>query len=460
MSMDLSKVQNLSLIIDWDEVSIYFPVILALWFVILMLWAFFNASNVFTAAKLTVESLFSGGTRIAIPAKTFVWISCSMVAGYLVIQSSKKNATPMGLHSLDTASLVHTPSEKALYLSMNAKNRWSSQSGGQSEVESKELLELVLRKIKAKESETTFYRFGQPAISLLEDRIVWLQPISILKYQLQLRFEIPAGMGNFSFENTPISSCHLGALPLGGFLGEVVFHQLEPSFASFNDLLGILSGSVWSWRGNDRIVVNTPEVILSQKTGNDSLSAKSVPIWKKIVSSRELAEVFAKGFGSVYLGKYVEVWGDVVEVSSSHRLGNNMSSEIVRNTLTQSGGPVAAAQVMTAGSEDLADSFYLSTEINGRTSKVKVKCMVKSPAAYFLDSRGDLYTTGQNPASDASLLPRGTPISFEGGRVESFERNTVEIYGCVFPTDFKIRPDELSRREKDMEKAIQSFSNQ
>jgi hypothetical protein len=458
MSMDLSKVQDLDLIIDWDEVSIYFPMILGLWFVILILWAFFNASNVFTAVKLTVESLFSGHTRIAIPAKIILWISCCMIACYLVIQSSRKEAAPMGVSSVASTSLVHTPSEKALYLSLNSKNKWSSQGARQSEVSSKELLELVFQKIKPKESETTFYRFGRPEISLLDDRILWVQPVSLLKYQLQLRFEIPNGLGNFAFENMPILSCHLGALPLGGFLGEIIFHQLEPSFANFNDLLGIRSGSVWSWRGNDRIVVNTPEVVVSQKNGTELSTIKSVPVYKKVVSSQELAEVFAKGYGSVYMGQYVEVWGGVVEVSSGHRLGNNLSSEIVRNTLTQSGGPGAAAQVMAAGSEDLPDAFFLSTGINGQTPKVKVKCLVKSPLAYFLDTRGDLYTAGQNPTSDASLLPKGTPISFEGGRVESFERNTVEIYGCVFPTDIKIPPEELTRREKDMEKSLQILS--
>ena len=460
MSMDLSRVQDLVLTADWDQVSIYFPMILALWFVILILWAFFNASNVFTALKLTIESLFSGNTRIAIPAKIILWISCCMIAVYLVVQSSRKEPVPMEFSSVMSNPLVHSPSEKALYLSLNSKNKWSSQGSRQSEVSSKELLELVFHKFKPNESETTLYRFGQPSISLLKDRILWVQPISLLKYQLQLRFEIPIGVGNFAFENMPISSCHLGGLPLGGFLGEIIFHQLEPSFANFNDLLGIRAGSVWSWRGNDRIVVNTPEVILSQKNGTDSLSIKSVPTYKKVVSSQELAEVFAKGFSSVYMGQYVEVWGAVVEVSSGHRLGNNLSTEMVRNALTQSGGPDAAAKVMSAGNEDLPDSFYLSTGNDGQTPKVKVKCVVKSPTAYFLDTRGDLYTAGQNPATDASLLPKGTPISFQGGRVESFERNTVEIYGCAFPMDIKIPPEELTRREKDMEKSLQSLTKQ
>jgi hypothetical protein len=455
MRMDLSKVQDLVLTIDWDQVSIYFPMILALWFVILIFWAFCNASNVFTAVKLTVESLVSGNNRISIPGKIILWIACFCIAGYLVIQSSKTEPVPVGQASIASTSLVHSPSEKALYLSLNAKNKWSSQGSRQSEVSSREFLELVFQKLKPKESEMSLYKFGQPTISFLEDRILWKQPVSLLKYQLQLRFEVPTGVGNFAFENMPVSSCHLGAVPLGGFLGEIIFHQLEPSFANFNDLLGIRSGSVWSWRGNDRIVVNTPEVVLSEKKGTELLSVKSVPIYKKVVSSQELAEVFAKGFGSVYMGQYVEVWGGVVEVFSGHRLGNNLSSEIVRNTLTQSGGPGAAAQVMAAGSEDLPDAFYLSTGINGQTPKVKVKCVVKSPLAYFLDTRGDLYTAGQSPTSDASLLPKGTPISFQGGRVESFDRNTVEIYGCVFPTDIKIAPEELSRREMDLEKSLQ-----
>ena len=458
MRMDLSKVQDLVLTIDWDQVSIYFPMILALWFVILIFWAFCNASNVFTAVKLTVESLVSGGNRISIPGKIILWIACCWIAGYLVIQSSRKEPAPMGSSSVMSTPLVHSPSEKALYLSLNSKNKWSSQGPRQSEVSSREFLELVFQKLKPKESEMSLYKFGQPTISFLEDRILWKQPVSILKYQLQLRFEVPTGVGNFAFENMPVSSCHLGSVPLGGFLGEIIFHQLEPSFANFNDLLGIRSGSVWSWRGNDRIVVNTPEVVLSEKNGTELLSVKSVPIYKKVVSSQELAEVFAKGFGSVYMGQYVEVWGGVVEVSSGHRLGNNLSSEIVRNTLTQSGGPGAAAQVMAAGSEDLPDAFYLSTGINGQTPKVKVKCVVKSPLAYFLDTRGDLYTAGQSPTSDASLLPKGTPISFQGGRVESFDRNTVEIYGCVFPTDIKIAPEELTRREKDLEKSLQILS--
>jgi hypothetical protein len=458
MSMDLSKLQDLALVIDWDEVSIYFPMILALWFVILIIWAFSNAINVFTAVKLTLANLFSGSTRIAIPAKIILWVSCSIMAGYLIIQSSRKEPISLAPSSVSSTSLVHSPSEKALYLSLNSKNKWSSQGPKQSEVASVELLELIFQKLKLKESEMSLYRFGHPAISFLEGRILWVQPVSLLKYQLQLRFEIPTGLGNFAFENMPVSSCHLGALPLGGFLGEIIFHRLEPSFANFNDLLGIRSGSVWSWRGNDRIVVNTPEVVLSQKNGTESLSVKPVPIYKKVVSSQELAEVFAQGFGSVYMGQYVEVWGGVVEVFSGHRLGNNLASEIVRNTLTQSGGPEATAKVITAGSEDLPDAFFLNTGINGQPPKVKVKCLVKSPLAYFLDTRGDLYVAGQNPTSDVPLVLKGTPISFQSGRVESFERNTVEIYGCIFPTDIKISPEELTRREKDMEKSLQILS--
>jgi hypothetical protein len=458
MSMDLSKVQDLALIIDWDEVSIYFPMLLSLWFVILILWAFFNASNVFTSLKLTVETLFAGNNRIAIPAKIILWISYVLIAGYLVIQSSKTEPVPMGQASIVSTSLVHSPSEKALYLSLNAKNKWSSQGSRQSEVSSRELLELVFQKFKLNESEKLLYRFTKPTISFLKDRILWVQPISLLKYQLQLRFEMPTGMGTFTFENMPISSCHLGSVPLGGFLGEMIFHQLEASFANFNDLLGFRSGSVWSWRGCDRIVVNTPEVSPSQKNGANSISAKSVPIYKKVISAQELAEVFAQGFGTIYLGQYVEVWGDVVEVSSGHRLGNDIASEIVRNTLTKSAGTDTAAKVMAAGSEDLPDSFYLATGINGQTPKVKVKCVVKSPLAYFLDSRGDLYIAGQNSNTDKSLLPKGTPISFQGGRVESFERNTVEIYGCLFPTDITISPEELTRRGKDMENSLQMLS--
>ena len=151
MSMDLSKVQDLALIIDWDEVSIYFPMILALWFVILILWAFFNASNVFTAVKLTVESLFSGNTRISIPAKIILWISCCLIGVYLVIQSSRKEPLPMAPSSVSSTSLVHSPSEKALYLSLNSKNKWSSQGPRQSEVSSREFLELVFHKFKPNE---------------------------------------------------------------------------------------------------------------------------------------------------------------------------------------------------------------------------------------------------------------------------------------------------------------------
>jgi hypothetical protein len=134
MSMDLSKVEDLDLIMNWDEVSIYFPMILALWFIILTLWAFFNASNVFTAIKLTVFSLFSGQTRIAIPARIILWIGCSSIACYLIIQSSKKEASLMGQSSAVGTPFIHSQSEKALFLSLNSRNKFSAQSKRQSEV--------------------------------------------------------------------------------------------------------------------------------------------------------------------------------------------------------------------------------------------------------------------------------------------------------------------------------------
>jgi hypothetical protein len=220
----------------------------------------------------------------------------------------------------------------------------------------------------------------------------------------------------------------LGKLPLGAFIGEYVAAEIMPAFKEWNGQIGIDSKAEWRWKDKNQLVISTPDVVL-KKTGSSISEGKksSGGDLKKQVTAGELARIFADGSGNEYLGKYVDVSGQIAEVSSGHRLGNSLASEVLRKTLAGKGGAEAVAKIAPKGVEDQPDLFFLSTE-GEVVSKIRIKCVVKAPEAFYLDGHGDLYREGQNPGTDDPLVRKGTKAHFKGGRIESFDRGVVEVY--------------------------------
>jgi hypothetical protein len=429
LAMDFSKVERIQLLPEWANVTPVLPSGIFLVLVLLVIWGYLNVINFLTAVKMMIMNLLSNersSRRLVVSLKSLSGIILGPLLFYLVYLATRVEKIPPA-QDLGTLSQAGT---RALYLSLNSHFNWSNQAPQKAEVSADEVLGYLFGKIKNTDSFGGGYiQYEIPIFSFHPGAITWIQSLKLIWVPLQFTFVLPTGEGMFSFENIKLSACTIGKLPLGAFIGEFIATELIPAFKEFDQLLGINSKAEWKWRDKSTIWIATPEVVL-KKTGDGISNGtnKKRFEFKKQISAGELASVFAEGFGNGYLGQYVDVTGRIVEVSSNHRLGNSLGTEVVRKTLASQGGAEAIAKLAPKGVEDTPDLFYLSTEGGQTSSKIRVKCVVKAPQTFYLDVHGDLYREGQNPGADDPLVRKGKEAHFNGGRIESFDRGVIELY--------------------------------
>lgn len=434
MAMDFSKIEKTHLVPEWANVSPTLPLAVISLLALLSFWGFLNISNFLTATKVAVMSLLSSersSRALVVNFRSILGIILGPLLFYVVYLATKteKIAPTSKNENLSQAC------KRALYLSLNSQFKWSSQASQKTEVSATEILGYIFSKIENPESEgATFVVYGAPIFHVSPEQISWTQGMKLLWIPIQLTFSLPVGDGLFSFENPKISGCSIGKLSLGAFLGKYVVEELIPAFIEFDQKIGLNSKAEWRWKDKATILVVTPDV-LPKKANNTIAEGASVkkPKFKQQISASELAAIFLGGDGDAYMGRYVDVKGRIVEVSSEHRLGNNSATEVLRKSLNSSGG-VVVNRSSPMGAEDAPDIFYLSTEDSPEASKIKVKCVVKASEAFYLDSHGDLYREGQKPETNDPLVRKGVEALFKGGRVESFERGVIELYDAKIST--------------------------
>lgn len=428
MAMDFSRLEKLHLVADWANVTPLLPLGLIGVLGLLSVWGFLNISNFLTALKMTVMSLLSSersSRALVISLKSLVGIILGPLLFYVVYLSTRVEKTPAEQEIAELSMVA----KRALYLSLNSHFNWSNQSAQKVEVSSSEMLRFLFSKIENPDVTSGGYvQFGTPVFRLEPERLRWVQGMKLLWFPLQMEFLLPIGSGTFSLFNSATLGFSLGKLPLGAFIGEYVAAEIMPAFKEWNGQIGIDSKAEWRWKDKNQLVISTPDVMLKKMGSSISEGKKSSGgDLKKNVTAGELARIFADGSGNEYLGKYVDVSGQIAEVSSGHRLGNSLASEVLRKTLAGKGGAEAVAKIAPKGVEDQPDLFFLSTE-DEVASKIRIKCVVKAPEAFYLDGHGDLYREGQNPGTDDPLVRKGTEAHFKGGRIESFDRGVVEVY--------------------------------
>ena len=429
MAMDFSKIERIQLLPEWENVTPALPLGIIIILGLLTIWGFLNISNFLTAVKMMIMNLLSSersSRSLVVSLKSLSGIILGPLLFYVVYLATRVEKIPP---AKDTGVLSQA-GRRALYLSLNSHFNWSNQAPQRVEVSADEMLGFLFGRVKNTDSSAGGYlQYALPVYSIHAEGISWIQSLKLLWLPLQITFVLPTGEGLFSFENAKLSSCAIGKIQLGAFLGEHIATELLPAFKEFDQLLGINSRAEWKWRDKNTLWISTPEVVL--KKAGDGISEgpnKRKYEFKKQISAAELATVFAEGSGSGFLGQYVDVSGRIVEVASSHRLGNSVVTETIRKTLANQGGLEAVAKLAPKGVEDTPDLFYLSTEGGQPTSKIRVKCVVKAPETFYMDGHGDLYREGQNPGTDDPLVRKGKEAHFNGGRIESFDRGVIELY--------------------------------
>jgi len=433
MSIELDHVRRLELSPRWEEVGVLVPVGVACFILVVGLWMFANIGNCLVALRAGVIRIDRQGGR-AIHLGGFLNLIYASLAGGLLFYVFSPPAPPK---ETSVKTLEESHLDKALYLSMNTGAKWSWQNPSSVQVAAPEWVNFIGGKIAHKEVRLNqFLAFSSPHLAFEKSRISWIQPIQLAILPLQLQFGLKVGEENLSIANLKVETFRLGGLPLGSYIGGHLLAALLPAYADWDQTLGLASGATWEWVGTETLKLQTPKVLpRSEKTSGQNLGQTQKPVFQEKISGIDLAKIFSAGFGEVYLNRYVELTGQIYEVSSSRRLGNNLAGEIVRQGITRSGGVDAVAKVDSMGSEDFPDIFYLATDSDGSAKKIKLKCLVKSSQTYFQDSRGDIYEGGKNPGMDEPLVRRGKLALFKGGRVEGFQNDTIEIYGSEPPTE-------------------------
>ena len=436
MAMDFGEIRGKALPTEWPEISPLLPVGLAGFLLILGFWVLGNLGNFSAALKSgVVRTAQKGGeSRTSFNLKGIVYLVYAMAGGALIYFLLQPGASPTGQGVSESAAGV---AERAFYLSMNAQKRWSTQSKSSLEVETAALIAGLQNMLPAGE-----FRLSQvlaylgPQVVWGEGRIFWRQTLKLAFVPVHLDFWFHPSAESFYLEKPALDGCRIGQVPLGGFVGGLLWGRFAGITVPWDQALGLQNGVVWSWAEAERFRVEAPAVTSRRDEKKQAeLAGKKKAEFKESIGAEELARVFAEGDGDVYRNRTINLTGRIKSVSSTRRLGNTLASEMTRNALAKAGGPEAVNAVAPSGQEDFPDEFFLDASQEDLDAKIQVKVLVKCPHTYSLDTRGDLYRSGTSPNLDTPVVARQKQALFQGGRVEGMERNVIEIYGAQPPEE-------------------------
>lgn len=431
MAIDLGEIRGKPLPSEWNDLGPLIPLGVAVILLILGFWVVGNLGNLSSALKSGVvrRSAKGGENRTSVSLAGVVYLVYVMAGGallYLLVHATPFPENPVIPDSAQAAA------ERGIYLSMNAANRWSTQSKSSVEVEAAAVVSVLQKMLPGGE-----FRLSQvlaylgPRIAWKDGRIFWRQSFKLAFLPVHLDFQLRPDERNFTLEHPALDGCKLGVVPLGEFLGGLLWNRWQPLTIGWDEALGLQAGAVWSWSKGDLFQIEVPPVTgRKDEKKQAGLAGRQKAKFKESISAMELAQVFAQGDGDVYQDRTINLTGSLQSVSSTRRLGNSLASETTRGALAKSENAVAPK-----GLEDFPDEFYLKTATENGESKIQVKVLVKCPHVYWLDGRGDLYRADTSPNLHAPVVPRQKQAMFRGGRVEGMGRNVIEVYGAQPPEE-------------------------
>lgn len=298
---------------------------------------------------------------------------------------------------------------KAGWFALNLQEKWSNQDAKKIPLSASDWLAFLQEKLVVGSGADSFpfWHLAKPKIFTTASSLRYVQPVQAKFVSLSFLFDFVLPQPGQSLTEMELVGASLGKIPLGTFLGQPLWHFLADSYQPVAEKCGINQGVRWLAGEGGMIMIEIPR------------AEKPKPKFKESLSARELAEVFAQGFGEIYEGKVITVEGDLVEVSS------------MQETL---------AEGTKLDKQDPMDEFTLEglPEGPGRRYALRVRCQFKSSDSYFLDPKGDLFRAAplaQNPAADIPILRRNhgaTRVRVSLGRVESkpTETRLITLYDC------------------------------
>ena len=436
MAMDFGEIRGRQLPADWNEASPLVPLGIAVVLLVLGFWVLGNLGNFSQALKAgVVRSSSKGGeSRTTLNLGGFIYLIYAILGGALLFSLFQAASFPVERTVSESAQSL---AERGIYLSMNVDRRWSTQSRSGLDVEAPALVAVLQKMLPAGGAQLSqVLAYEGPRVVWSDGTLVWRQTLKLAFLPVHLDFRFRPSERNFSLETPAVDGCQIGWIPLGGFLGGLLWDRWHLITGGWDKALGLQGGAVWTWVQADRFRIETPAVTgrKDEKKQTDLADRKKVE-FKETISAVELAQVFAQGNGDVYLDRTINLTGSLKSVSSLRRLGNSLASEMTRSALAKSGGAEAVNAAAPSGQEDFPDAFYLETGSGGLDAKIQVKVLVKCPHVYSLDNRGDLYRSGTSPNLDTPVVARQKKALFRGGRVEGIERNVIEVYGAQPPEE-------------------------
>ena len=436
MAMDFQEIRGKQLPTEWSEFGSLVPVGIAIIFLGLGFWVLGNLGNFSAALKAgMVRSSSKGGeNRTTFSLKGIIYLIYAGIGGVLLYAFLQAGFFP---EKAAVSEEHQALAERGFYLSMNAANRWSTQSKSVLEVEAPALVAALQKMLPTGEFRLSqVLAYTGPRVVWSEGKIFWRQSMKLAFVPVHLDFHFRPSEQNFSLENPTVEGCQIGRVPLGGFMGALLWGRWHAVTTEWDQALGFQNGTVWNWTQADRFQIDTPPVTgRKDEKKQAELAGRKKAEFKEAINAVELAQVFAQGDGDVYQDRTIHLTGRLKSVSSTRRLGNTLASEMTRSGLAKAGGPEAVAAVAPSGQEDLPDVFFLETTGDGLDTKIQVKVLVKCPHVYSMDNRGDLYQSGTSPNLDTPVVARQKQALFKGGRVEGMERNVIEIYGAQPPEE-------------------------
>lgn len=409
-----------------DSVSLDFGALGENWILGVIFWALLILP---LAAAFKGISQGLRSFREGLPRAGMVWLIVGGVAaGFLaalLLAEKEDRASPL----LEEGLASSTSARRAGWFSLNGTEKWSNQPPKRIQLPASDWLAFLNEKARfgAGSDSFPFWYLASPRMLKTGSALILLQPLQANFITLPFRFDFHLPKTGQSLTGLELRGASIGKIPLGAFLGQLVWDSFQPAYQAFVEKCGLNQGVQWIAGEGETVVIQVPSVKRPKPTAKESLPAQ------------ELAEVFDQGFGEIYKGKVVTVEGALIAVSSR------------RETLGAGTGVAVS---------DSMDEFILQGIPEGpnRRFGLQVRCQFKSDDTYSLDTKGDLFMSkhakaadtyslgangdlpkpkdnSQNPFAGIPVLRRHqgvTLVRMSAGRVESGpdEKRVVTLYDC------------------------------
>ena len=276
-------------------------------------------------------------------------------------------------------------------------------------------------------------KFKEGKLFIEGQRWVWRQPVTVLALPFPLVFTFSGKTPSVENWSEPaVDRVELGRIRLPDFLGTSLGEGFVSSVRSGLSAGGF-DGIKLAQGPGESLLIRVPSSGTRPKIAKQE--AKKEEVYRREISAEDLGRVFIAGKGGEFVGKFIVVSGVIEKISSG--------SEYSKSALDGKTKDETSTPKITS---DQFDVFYLKAadRYGFRNDPLYIRCAIKSPLVFSMDSRGDVYTgIAVNQVNDKPFLKKGKRVKFlKEGRVEigEIKNNEIEVYGIEIdgPQDVEI----------------------